>query len=246
MRHATLIGDVVASRLVPDRDVLQQRVRAALQRVNAQVPPVQPLDVTLGDEFQGTYATVAAAARASLLVRLTLLPDVDTRYGLGWGGLTIFDPGRQPVSQDGPAWWAAREAIQHVHTVSGRRGHARGLRTWCVDRGRQPWPAAPATPATTRSATPPGRARPVADGPADHDRAAVLNAFLITRDEGLAQQSDRARSLLLGWLEGRNQHELALAEGITQSAVSQQLSRSGAYAVRDAHEALDRMAPWDS
>ena len=49
---------------------------------------------------------------------------------------------------------------------------------------------------------------------------------------------ERAQRLLLGWLLGRTQTELAEQEGISQSAVSQSLGRSGAYALRDAQDAL--------
>ena len=224
---ATLIGDVVASRRAPDRTDMQRSVRAALERVNRDVPAVQPLDVTVGDEFQGAYASLAAAVRASLLLRLVLLPEVDTRYGLGWGGTTVFDADRSLPSQDGPAWWGAREAIEHVHATAGRRGRARGLSTWFHDRGDQPWP-------------------PDAGAPGSPGCGPAVNALLVLRDELVGQQCDRARRLLLGWLAGAQQQELAAAEGITQSAVSQQLARSGAYAVRDAQDALDEVVAWRS
>ncbi len=228
LRVATLIGDVVASRRAPDRTRMQGSLREALEAVNAAVPATQPLDVTVGDEFQGAYGSVAAAARAALLLRLTLLPGVDTRYGLGWGGISVFDADRALPSQDGPGWWAAREAIEHVDATAGRRGRARGMATWFVDHGATAWPAGADAP------------------PAAPAVAGAVNGLLLLRDELVAQQSDRARRLLLGWLRGRQQQELAADEGITQSAVSQQLARSGAYAVRDALDALDGVAAWSS
>jgi len=217
----TLLGDLVGSRRVPDRAAVQQGLLAALAQVDALVPARQSLEPTIGDEFQGTYDDVAAAARASLLVRLMLLPLVDTRYGLGLGGVTVFQAGRRPVSQDGPGWWAAREAITQVSAREGRRASARGTRTLLVDKSAEPWPQeAPA------------------EAPAPAGLAAALNAHLLVRDEAISLMGERAQRLLLGWLLGRTQSELAAQEGISQSAVSQALGRSGAYALRDAQDAL--------
>jgi hypothetical protein len=210
---ASLIGDVVASKTHPDRAHLQDVLVAALRRVDELVPSTQHLEVTIGDEFQGAYATVADATLAALLVRLELLPAVDTRYGLGWGSMTLFDPERQPLSQDGPAWWAARNAIAEVKERS-RQPRSRSLRTW-VSIG-DPGAAA---------ATPP---------------AAFVNSFLLCRDSTIARMSERGVRLLRGLMAGQPQSAIADSEGITQSAVSQQLSRSGAYAVRDAHDVLSR------
>ena len=212
MQLATLIGDVVGSRRVADRAAVQEGLLRALAEVNGQVPARQPLEPTVGDEFQGAYDDLGDALHAGLLVRLRLLPLVDTRYGVGLGAVTVFEADRTPLSQDGPGWWAARDAIEQLHAREGRRASARGTRTWCVDRRGS-------------SEVPP-------------TVAAMVNAFLLCRDETVGAMSDRGRRLLLGWLEGRTQQELAEQEGISQSAVSQALARSGAYAVRDAHEAV--------
>lgn len=212
MQLVTLIGDLVGSRGVADRTGVQAGLLRALAEVNAQVPARQPLEPTVGDEFQGAYDDLGGALHAALLVRLRLLPLVDTRYGVGIGAVTVFAAGRAPLSQDGPGWWAARDAIEQLHAREGRRASARGIRTWCVDRSEA------------------SDQRPTV--------AAMVNALLLCRDETVGAMSPRARRLLLGWLEGRTQQELAAQEGISQSAVSQALTRSGAYAVRDAHEVL--------
>ena len=205
-----------------DRGAVQDALLDALTEVNEQVPARQPLEPTIGDEFQATYEQVEDAVRASLLLRLLLLPVVDTRYGLGLGGVTVFEPGRTPVSQDGPGWWAAREAITQVQAREGRRASARGTRTLLVDKSAEPWPTGDPHAATASS---PGL-------------AGALNAHLLVRDETVSRMGERAQRLLLGWLLGRTQSELAAQEGISQSAVSQALGRSGAYALRDAQDAL--------
>lgn len=210
---ASLIGDIVSSKAHPRRAEAQAHVVAALRRVDEILPGIEPLEVTIGDEFQGAYSSVADATLAALLVRLELLPQIDTRYGLGWGGMTVFDPARRPLSQDGPAWWAARSAIAEVKQRS-RQPRSRSLRTWFSDGDAVAGEGVP---------------------------AAFVNAFLLCRDGMVGRMSERGVRLLGGLLAGQSQGNIAKSEGISQSAVSQQLTRSGAYAIRDAHAELGGM-----
>lgn len=117
MRLATLIGDVVASRRTPDRTALHERLTAALAVVNDALDPVHPLRLTVGDEYQGAFADVGAAVRATLRLRLEL-PEDDVRHGIGWGAVDVLQA--EPPVEDGPGWWAARAAIEAVHADQER------------------------------------------------------------------------------------------------------------------------------
>jgi len=70
----------------------------------------------------------------------------------------------------------------------------------------------------------------------------VVNALLLCRDHLIDRMGERERRLLLGRLSGLTQHELADREGITQSAVSQTLRRSGALALLAGEELLAEVA----
>ena len=122
-----VIGDLVGSRRVTDRRAVQSRVLTVLAEVDGWSDGLQRLEPTVGDEFQGAFATLGAATRAALLVRLGLLPEIDVRCGIGFGEATVFDADRRPLLQDGPAWWAARAALEWM---APRRRSA--LRTWYV------------------------------------------------------------------------------------------------------------------
>lgn len=138
MPVATLIGDVVASRGARDRAALHGALTGALERVNADLRPATRLRITVGDEYQGCFATLGDALRATLRLRVGLgiaAAAVDVRHGVGWGEVTVLS--RRPRVEDGPGWWAAREAVDaaaHAQT----RAASRNLRT--VYRG--PGPAA--------------------------------------------------------------------------------------------------------
>jgi hypothetical protein len=107
-----LIGDVVRSRDRDDRQALHDELSQAIAVANSTVPTDDPLVITVGDEFQGVYATLGDALRATFLVRIALHPRTDVRFGVGRGAVETLDPVRG--IHDGPAYWAARDAITEV------------------------------------------------------------------------------------------------------------------------------------
>ena len=196
-----VIVDVSRSRAHADRAALQRDMEAAFDRANAAVTPLQPLEPTVGDEFQAVYTDLPTALRATLVARLELPDGVDCRFGLGLGELATIGSGVVGAVQDGSAWWSAREAINEArrHEYS-RLGF---VRSW--------FKASTDAPAATSEA--------------------LVNAYLLSRDHILGTMTPRSRRLLRGQLSGATQGELARREAITQSAVSQNLGRSGANAL---------------
>ncbi|CAN5227552.1 SatD family protein [soil metagenome] len=114
-----VIGDVVGSRTATDRALLHARLIDALNLINTSTDPVSAFRITVGDEFQGLYRSVAEAVRAVLRLRLALLPEVDVRFGVGLGSVTVLSA--SPRVEDGSAWWLAREAIEAVAAMPVRR-----------------------------------------------------------------------------------------------------------------------------
>lgn len=124
-----VIGDLVGSRRSVSRGQAQNDLAAALRATSALVPPVDRLEPTVGDEFQGVYADLPSATLAALLVRLTLPPEMDARCGIGVGEREVFDAGTIPMLQDGEVWWSARAALSALDEPA-----ARGRRTAYDDR----------------------------------------------------------------------------------------------------------------
>lgn len=206
-----VIGDVVASRTSEDRRRLHRSVRAALGAANDVIDHLEPLEVTVGDEFQGLFATVGSALDAVLRVRLALLPEVDTRFGVGRGATATVDAKRG--IKDGPAWWAARDAIVDIEQVAERAAlaHAR-------------------------------TAYRLGDGESDGDGTVqAVNAALECQDHMVGSVSERSLRLLRGLLDGMTQRELAGAEGITPSAVSQRVRADGLAVIVRSHDLLRAM-----
>jgi hypothetical protein len=206
---ATLIGDVVGSRGARSRSGLHARLEDLVAQVNQTTAPLVPLRITVGDEYQGCWATLGDALVAMRTLRLNALPDVDLRHGLGWGEVSVL--AESPRVEDGPGWWAARAAIEYA-AAEARRAGLRHVRT----------------------------AYRCADGTAGPDEAAV-NAALVLRDQMLGGLSERALSVLRGLLDGRTQREIADAEGVSASAISQRVRSDGLAVLVAAEEMLGRV-----
>jgi hypothetical protein len=214
---AALIGDVVRSRAAADRADLHDRLAALLVEANTLLDPVVPLRITVGDEFQGCFATVGTAVHATLWLRLQLAPHAELRHGIGWGPVAVLAD--QPRVEDGPGWWAAREAIEAVKREESKPA-TRRLRT-----------------AYRRAAAPAATPDAEVEGP-DPDS---LNAALMCRDQMVGSVSERSLRLLRGTLAGRTQAQLAEDEGISASAVSQRMRNDGLAVVVAADELLRKV-----
>lgn len=187
---AALIGDVVGSRRVSDRPAVHAALNEALRDVGAGA--IDSPAFTVGDEFQGSYPTVGAAIDAALSIRLAVATHIDVRFGIGWGAVSVLDPERG--IQDGPGWWAAREAIE-----------------WTAAAQRQPGLAMVRTSFRGE----------------DRTDADAINAALLCRDHLLGSLDDRSIRIVKGLLTNQTKKDIAAAEGISASAVSQRAGRDG-------------------
>ncbi len=190
--RATLIGDVVGSRTVADRTGVHRLLNKALRDIAGDA--IDPPAFTVGDEFQGAFPSVGLAIDAALSLRLAVAPDIDVRFGVGWGAVTMLD--ETAGIQDGPGWWGAREAIE-----------------WTASAQRQPGLALVRTSFRVS-----GESRTDLD---------AINAALICRDHLLGSLDDRSTRIVKALLKNRTKKDIAEAEGISPSAVSQRSGRDG-------------------
>ncbi|HAQ59469.1 MAG TPA: hypothetical protein DCR63_03175, partial [Microbacterium sp.] len=170
---------------------------------------------TAGDEQQAIYDALEAALAATLLLQLALPDAVAFRFGFGIGALVPI-PSAAGEIPEGPAWWAAREAINTVHAMQRRA--APSARAWVVGGADQTEGMPMSVP--------------------------LANAYLLARDQIVTAMSERTRRLTYGRCLDRSQQDLAQSEGISQSAVSQALAGAGASAIVEGFQSLTkRQAP---
>lgn len=198
---ATFIGDVVGSRRAGDRQSVHDALVDSLTGTARFEGVIDPGRVTVGDEFQGSFTTLGQALAATLHLRLTLLPEVDVRIGLGWGEVSTLDVD----TRDGPGWWAAREAIAWVKDTQ-----AKGVTAHVRSAYRRDPPSDGEEPRGSLGPDP-----------------GAVNAALLCRDQLLGELDARDLRLLRGLLEGYSQRELAEREMVTPSAISQRVRFGG-------------------
>ncbi|MDQ1122665.1 SatD family protein [Microbacterium trichothecenolyticum] len=198
-----VIADIVASRQLVDRAAAQRRIADIVDEVSTDLPLAdEPLTAVVGDELQAQYRRLDDALASLLLLRLALPDGVDCRFGVGVGEVRPIDLDGRTVPE-GPAWWAARAAIENTQRLQKRS--APFARTWVVaDEGEHA---------------------------AMTDIVAVANAYALARDQLVSAMSERTRRLTYGRCLGRSQRELAQREGVSQSAVSQALASAGSAAI---------------
>jgi DNA-binding CsgD family transcriptional regulator len=202
-----VIADIIGSRGLDDRNQSQGRIVATLFRVSEVIPPNQKWTPTVGDEFQGAYASVPDALRATLLIHLLLPTGLDLRFGIGQGDIRSIEP--EGRIQDGPGWWAAREAIERAHRLGAGSGQT--LRSWfCRDPSQDDVGTSEST----------------------------INSYLTARDFMVTSLSERSRNIGAALLQGKTQAVIATELDITQSAVSQTIRRHGFAALKAGWDAL--------
>jgi hypothetical protein len=205
--YAVMIGDVIASRAFPDQQLLFAALGDHFQWVNQHVPAEQPLQFTVGDEFQGAYREIAAAFRATILLKLKFRAqahggverDGEFRIGLAYGQISVYDDGHAPYGQSGDAWWNARAAIDEASQPARQSGVPYAART----RFHAPDPLLTAT----------------------------ANAFLLALDQVMYQMDRKDIAITLGILTGATQAEIASQLGISQPVVSRRSKTNGAYTI---------------
>jgi hypothetical protein len=205
-----VIADIISSRELPDRAAAQGTLEGVLAEVSLVGPPAQaPLLPTVGDELQGVFGSLSEALAVTMLLQLALPDGIELRFGVGVGAVQAIPSVRGELSE-GEAWWAARAAIEEVEELARR--------------------AAPS--ARTRVAAPESATDDV------RELARVANSGLLARDRAVAQLTPRTRRLVYGRWCGRTQQDLADAEGIVQSAVSQALTAADGGALVEGLRAL--------
>lgn len=205
---AVITADIIGSRELPDRAAAQRAIDDAVARVHADLPIAERVLTPTVGDELQGVYPDLPSALAALTLLRLALPD---GVDLRFG-VGVGEIGSVPSAAgdiaEGPGWWAARQAIDTLH--------AKQVRT--MPRARTWVSAAP--------------------GAADAASVALANAYVWARDELISTMSERSRRLAYGRCLGRTQADLARAEGITQSAVSQALSAAGAAAVVEGFRAL--------
>ena len=124
-KYLAIIGDIKFSREIADREGCQERLRNVLDLINDKYKDdiASNFTITLGDEFQGLLSAGTSALEMLTLIDSAMYP-VRLRFGIGIGPITTKINRELSIGADGPAYYRARSAIEHVHDKEHRRKSA--------------------------------------------------------------------------------------------------------------------------
>jgi hypothetical protein len=145
MKYLVLIGDIIESRSLVDRNAIQERFGNCCQQLNQQrrhYGIVSPLMLTLGDEFQAVFRNSSQLWALIARFELDMYP-IGFRFSIGVGEITTKVNNRSSLGMDGPAFYHARDGIEQLRADGGSyRVSGLGTRQGLVGHALDLWSAA--------------------------------------------------------------------------------------------------------
>lgn len=120
--YTAVIGDIKASRKLEHRGDVQKKLAAILDKINGDYASdiAAKFKITLGDEFQGLLYCSSNVIKIIQFIEMEMYP-VQLRYGIGVGEITTDIDPDIPLGADGPAYYHARKAIDHLKEMEQKK-----------------------------------------------------------------------------------------------------------------------------
>lgn len=115
MKYVVIIGDIIASRNIEDREHVQKNFIKVLETINKQyeLDVAANFIITAGDEFQGLLKSTNNIMNIINTIDMLMYP-VKFRYGIGVGPITSTIQRNKSNEVDGPAYHRARNMISCI------------------------------------------------------------------------------------------------------------------------------------
>jgi hypothetical protein len=113
MNYCAVIGDIVGSKKINERQKIQDHFKEVLNRANYKYDKyiASNFTVTLGDEFQVLLITPSISMEIIQYIKEKMYP-VELVFGIGIGEMLTSFSKDSSVGSDGPAYWFARKAVE--------------------------------------------------------------------------------------------------------------------------------------
>ncbi|MHB1688519.1 MAG: SatD family protein [Ignavibacteriaceae bacterium] len=118
MNRIALIGDIVSSKQIKSRSLIQKNLNNLFKKLNNKDKQMaSPLTITLGDEFQAIYNSADSIFYKIWQIMLAVYPE-KIRFSLGIGEITTRINSKQAIGMDGPAFHYARKGLEELKASS--------------------------------------------------------------------------------------------------------------------------------
>ncbi|MET1249162.1 SatD family protein [Sporolactobacillus sp. STCC-11] len=120
--YIAVIGDLVNSKEIDDRQNVQQKMKTTLNEINTIYDEdlASKFMITLGDEFQGLLQIGNHAFEIIERIERELYPS-KVRFGIGVGQITTTIDRDIPLGADGPAYYRARKMIDELKAMEKKK-----------------------------------------------------------------------------------------------------------------------------
>lgn len=109
--NLVLIGDIVSSRKIEERNKFNSQLLHALDELNSSNPHVlSPYTLTIGDEIQAVFNNAEFIFRDAIILLSSIAPH-KMRFSISIGEIISPINPRQAIGMDGPAFHRARDGI---------------------------------------------------------------------------------------------------------------------------------------
>ncbi|KAA0549974.1 hypothetical protein FZW96_01085 [Bacillus sp. BGMRC 2118] len=112
MNYCAIIGDIVGSKSIQNRQEIQDQFKEVLNAVNVTFDKyiASNLTVTLGDEFQGLLLDPCVSFEMIDYIKDQMHP-IELVFGIGVGKMETSFEKHTSIGSDGPAYWYARKMV---------------------------------------------------------------------------------------------------------------------------------------
>ncbi len=121
MMYYAIIGDIKKSKKIKNRFEIQEQLNRILEHINESYGEniAAKFLITLGDEFQGLLNMNTPIFEIVKYIQREMYP-IELRFGIGIGEITTEINKNAAIGTDGPAFYAARNAIVDLHQQEKR------------------------------------------------------------------------------------------------------------------------------
>lgn len=209
-KYVAIIGDIVDSRRLPERQTVQNRLKEVLAGINKKYAGdiASRFAITLGDEFQGLLNSRRNIICIINDIETAMIP-VGLRFGIGIGDISTEVVLDSPSEIDGSAYHRARKMI---NTMKHRKNRYTKVKSGIM----------------------------ICTGEAYPELDELLNSMFAVCAALRSKWSDRQREMIQAYLANEeNQYKAAKALGIGQPSVNKSLANARFYAYRSAMNAIN-------
>lgn len=210
-KYVAIIGDIVGSKKIKNRQDIQKQFKAVLSEVNKRFTTdiASEFMITLGDEFQGLLKSRQNVMKIVREIEMAMTP-VELRFGIGVGEVSTMIDFKNTLEMDGPAYHRARAMMDTMHEMK--------------------------TQYSVRQTN-----IMIASGDDNREIDELMNATLSVCSALKSKWTDRQKEIVHHYLtHDENQYKTATALDIGQSSVNKALKSTRFYSYKAAMDVIEK------